>query len=426
MLNKLGLAAGLALTLSPLPALAAAPGEVLKTHLYDGTLQAGHEALKGQCADDNREACFASGTLGLAIAVEQLAQELYRYGAVTPNMLPLNYFGLNVNGSIHPANPEPEPITYDIFRTVLETFVTQLDTARAQLEQGGAAGDYVITLDPMQIKIDLNGDGEIGPQEAVSALWPALSGMGNMLAPPPGKTKPNSVAAAPDTSIGLDRADALWLAGYAQFAAAQTDLMLAHDFSAFFDAYMHRVFPQSNLPLARFSADDDDEFSGESDGDIADIIAGIHTLNFPVLDAERLANVRTRLLGVTALSRQNWEAILAETDDNRELVPSPTQTSVLPGMHVTAETVAAWRNALDTIDAVLEGELLLPHWRFEGQGFDLKAYFDTAKRTDVVMLLTGLDAMPFLKKGPVVDADSFADLTAVLGEDWPLYALWFN
>ena len=425
MLHKLGLAAAVALTLAPLPTQAATSGDLLKTHLYAGSFKAGHEALKGQCTDDNREACLASGTLGLAIAVEQLAQELYRYGAVMPNMLPLSYFGMNVGGSAHPANPKPEPITYEIFRSVLETFVTQLDTARAELEQGGAAGDYVVMLDPMQIKIDLDGDGKIGPEESVSALWPALSGMGDMLVTPPGKTKPNAPA-APDTSIGLDRADALWLAGYAQFSAAQTELILSHDFSAFFDAYMHRVFPKSNLPLSRFSADDDAEFSGESDGDIADLIAGVHTLNFPVLDAQRLANVRTRLMAVTALSRQTWEAILAETDDNRELVPSPTQTSVLPGMHVTTETVAAWRGALDTVDAVLDGKLLLPHWRFPGQGFDLKAYFETAKRTDVVMLLTGLDALPFLKKGPVLDTDSFADLTAVLGDDWPLYALWFN
>lgn len=424
MLHKLGLVAALALTLSPLPALAAAPGEVLKAHLYAGTFKAGHEALNGQCADDNREACFALGTLGVAIAVEQLAQDLYRYGAVTPQMLPLTYFGLSAGGS-YSTNPTPEPITYEIFRTVLETFVTQLDTARAELEQGGAAGDYVVSLDPMQIKIDLDGDGEIGPEESVSALWPALSGMGKMLVAPLGKTKPNA-ATVPDTSLGLDRADALWLAGYAQFAAAQTELILAHDFSAFFDAYMHRVFPKSDLPLAGFSVDPDAEFSGEGDADIADLIAGVHTLNFPVLNAERLANVRARLKSVTALSRQNWDAIVAETDDNRELLPSPTQTSVIPGMDVTAQTIVAWRTALDTVDQVLDGELLLPHWRFPGQGFDLKAYFETAKRTDVVMLLTGRDAMPFIKKGPVVDAESFADLTAVLGEDWPLYALWFN
>ena len=36
----------------------------------------------------------------------------------------------------------------------------------------------------------------------------------------------------------------------------------------------------------------------------------------------------------------------------------------------------------------LDGELLLPHWRFD-QGFDLKLYFETATETDLVMLFAG-------------------------------------
>src|SRR5690606_22384511 len=118
---------------------------------------------------------------------------------------------------------------------------------------------------------------------------------------------------------------------------------------------------------------------------IADIVAAIHTLDFPVTDAERLAGVLARLQKITALSRRNWELILAETDDSRELVPSPSQTSLVPDRPVTQETVDAWLATLDSIDRILTGELLLPHWRFK-QGFDLKAYFETATETDLVML----------------------------------------
>ena len=45
---------------------------------------------------------------------------------------------------------------------------------------------------------------------------------------------------------------------------------------------------------------------------------------------------------------------------------------------------------------------ILPHWRFK-QGFDLKRYFDTATETDLVMIVTGLGAVPFLAGGPVAD-----------------------
>ena len=72
-----------------------------------------------------------------------------------------------------------------------------------------------------------------------------------------------------------------------------------------------------------------------------------------------------------------------------------------------------------------ESLLLLPHWRFV-QGFDLKAYFETATRTDFVMIVTGLGAVPFLKDGPVADAESFAEANKVFGEQWLGYAFWFN
>jgi hypothetical protein len=163
----------------------------------------------------------------------------------------------------------------------------------------------------------------------------------------------------------------------------------------------------------------------DSDAFLADLIAAIHTADFPVTDAPRLAGVLERLKAITAFSRRNWELILAETDDNRELVPSPSQTSLLPGMTVTQETVDAWLATLATVDQILDGELLVPHWRFV-QGFDLKAWFETATETDLVMLLAGQGALPFIKPGPIADAQSFAEANRVFGAEWLNYAFWFN
>jgi hypothetical protein len=87
--------------------------------------------------------------------------------------------------------------------------------------------------------------------------------------------------------------------------------------------------------------------------------------------------------------------------------------------------IEAWRSMLDTVDRILEGELLLPHWRFE-RGFDLKAYFETAERTDLVMILTGYGALPFLADGPIVTTKHFAKAMEVFGEDFAGYLIWFN
>jgi hypothetical protein len=163
----------------------------------------------------------------------------------------------------------------------------------------------------------------------------------------------------------------------------------------------------------------------QSDNAIADALALIHELSWEVVEPERLQRVQVRLHEVTALSRRNWQAILAETDDNHELLPGPRQTGPNPEAKISDAQVQAWLATLDTADQILDGKLLIPHWRFQ-QGFDLNAYFQGARRTDMVMLITGYDALPYLKEGPIAGPESFRELTAAFGDAWLGYAFWFN
>ncbi|MFY8030879.1 MAG: hypothetical protein ACOVO5_03505, partial [Devosia sp.] len=225
--------------------------------------------------------------------------------------------------------------------------------------------------------------------------------------------------------VGFDRADAIWLAGYANVVPAQADFLLAHDFSDFVNSSFHRLFPAAGLPMQDYSNGGMLMLDPATDNAIADAITAIHTINWPVTDTARLKRVHARLGKIVALSRQNWDAILLETDDNRELLPSPRQTSLVPEGAVTDEMVAAWRATLDVADKILAGELLIPHWRFK-QGFDLNAYFETATRTDFVMILSGYGALPYLRDGPIATADSFAEANRVFGDNLLGYAFWFN
>jgi len=224
----------------------------------------------------------------------------------------------------------------------------------------------------------------------------------------------------------MDRADAIWLAGYTEVLAAQADFLLAHGFRRMMEATFHRVFPKAGLPMQDFMHSTAQlMLDPESDNAIADALALIHELSWDVTEPDRLKRVVARLRHVIALSRENWKAILAETDDNHELVPNPKQSGPTPDAKVSDEQVTAWLASLDTVDQVLDGKLLLPHWRFQ-KGFDLKAYFETVRRTDFVMLLTGYDALPFIKDGPVASADSFRQLNDAFGDAWLGYAFWFN
>src|SRR5690606_29627780 len=124
-----------------------------------------------------------------------------------------------------PPNPSPEPLDYAGVRAILEQFVEAMDVARTSLEQGGAAGDYVVLLDPLQVRIDVNGDGRADANESIARVFEQAFGMPSPDVPVRPTTQPTAPsrsrgqggplpapvdrAEAPDTTIGFDRADSL-------------------------------------------------------------------------------------------------------------------------------------------------------------------------------------------------------------------------
>lgn len=443
MLKRLAAAAALAALALPSPAQAGAAGDLTRRHLYEGTLAAGLEALAPLAAAGDQEARFGAGMLRFVQAVEHFAQALYRHGLAAPEagmmgsplLLPV------------PPNPGPEPLDYQKVRGILEVLASDMDAARALLEKAGERGDYVVPLDLLEFRVDIDADGKSGEDESVgSVISRAFGSDPSAFAPGPpplpapeekdkadkaGSEAPREAPAATpgpaaeEAIIGFDRADAIWLAGYSQVFAAQADFLLAHDFETTVNATFHRLFPRAGLPMQEYADRGMLMLDPASDNAIADLIAAVHTINWPVVEPDRLKRVLMRFQAITQLSRRNWEAILAETDDNKELVPSPKQVSLVPEARVTDEIIAAWMETLDAADRIIAGELLVPHWRFK-QGFDLKAYFETATHTDFVMLLTGYDATPFIKDGPVATAESFAAANRVFGDAFLGYAFWFN
>lgn len=406
-MRLLAVAAALAVTVTN--AQAGPAGDLLRQHLYAGTLAEGIEALSVPTLVADPEARFGVGLLTFAQGFEALGQGFYRHG--------LDIRGGREFGLFFPvpANPDPTPLDYAGFRDIVDDFVVAMDRAEAAF-QTARDGDYVVPVDLMRLRLELDGNGTATDDEMIGGL---------LLAMMSGSAAVTGSEEFPSVEIGFDAADAIWFSGYSQVFAAQGDFLLAHDFQQLFDVGFHRLFPRAGLLMQRYLTGGRVALDPESDAAIADAISVIHTLNWPVSDRARFQRVRDRLLSVIALSRQNWDAILKETDDNRELLPSPKQTSLIADARITDETVAAWRATLDTAERILNGELLVPHWRFR-QGFDLKAWFDDSTNNDLVLLFTGPDALPYLKDGPVADVQSFAAANAVFGNEWLGYAFWFN
>lgn len=417
-----GLMMSLGVAVASLPAGAVAQDspDLIRTHLYSGALAEGLAAMQVRAEEGDAEAAFGAGLFTFLLGVEAFAQPLYIHGFDPGRGAGAAATMLGIPLGRPTSRGTPEPLTYDDLRGYLEAFVTDMDTASELLLAASASDVFAVDIDVMRIRIDVNGDGVAEPDEAVGAFLAQVAGAGAELG------VEAEMLGAPEIIFAFDAADAIWLAGYSHILATQADFLLAHDFSDFFGSFLHRLFPGAGLPMETHRSTGTLFMDRDSDSMIADTIAAIHTISWPVTDKARLAGVAERLRNIIDLSRRNWAAILAETDDHLEFMPAPRQTPVHPDMAIDKAMVDAWLETLDALESIIAGDLLLPHWRFPDVGFDLAAYFERAERTDLVLLFSGYDALPFLRTGPIADAQSFDAANSVFGDAIWGYALWFN
>lgn len=376
--------------------------EALTRHLYAGTLAAGDAELEKIAGP---EASAARGMLAFVAAIEHLGQAMHRHGLETPEMRAM--MQLPIMRLPVPPNPNPEKIDYEKFRAIFARLVEDLDKAEAAMATG--RGEVKFTVDLLKVRLDLDGDGKAGDYESLSGMIQALMrGQGPM----PG-----------EALVAFDAADVHWLRGYGRFISAFTQFMLAHDFKTSFDKTFHVFFPKAGLPMAGLLLPPAP--NQMVDSAIGDAISFIHLINWPVVEPQRLVDVRTRLKAMAALSRESWAAARAETDNDKEWLPNAKQTGAMAPLPVTDEMIDGWLRVMGEFEAVLDGKKTIPHWRF-AQGMSLKRLFEESKSFDLVLLITGTDAALFLDNAPPSTDADWNNLMGVFQGNFLGYALWFN
>ncbi|WP_192183818.1 hypothetical protein [Mesorhizobium amorphae] len=371
-------------------------------------------ALEAAAPSDPASA-YAAGAGEFFTALEILAGGLHRHGFDSPQSFMLPLMRLPV-----PDNPNPEPLTYEEFRAILTAFRDRLEKSAATLGSVPADADIGMAIDLGRLGIDLNEDGQIAPDESAVAIMAALSR---------GGVQDN---AAPALTFRFDRADGYWLQGYAEFLMAQADFWLAHDFRSMFDGSFHMLFPRAKLPLQATLVPLDGGMNGSifsSEWRFADFISLVHLINWQVVEPERRQAARRHLLEMIRLSREDWKAIRAETDNDREWLPGPQQKGANPltGLEVGEEQVQAWLAALTMAEDLLEGRLLLPHFRIADKGINMKRFFDEPKPFDLVLSLTGPAIAPYLESGKILTGGEFDQIQRQFGgAGFLTFALWFN
>ena len=375
------------------------------------------DALRSAANKDNA-AKFGLGTVQFFSAIEGISQDMLKYGLASHDnelraMLPLPL----------PQNPTPATLTYDGLRAAIVDFETELEEARATLASVNAAEPVAISIQFDNARFNLTGQEEI-PNEL--RFFDLIAGAQSM--------NPGARSAQQEQKLTFrfDNADAIWLEGYSNVILSQIDFLLAHDFSRAYDASFHLFFPKSNLPLQNELIPNGYKGRGGmfgNEGMIADAISFIHLLDWPVVEPDRRADFARHMTEVARLSRANWDAINAETDNTNEWLPGPHQpgTHPLTGIEVTGQMVDGWMQSMDLLEDVMAGERLIPHWRFEGRGLNLKRYFEGTENFDPVLLLTGPGAIPYLEEGDVVSQREWRAIQNLVGQrNFGMVAAWFN
>lgn len=456
--------------------------------LYEGHTAEAVVLAEAQLAvrSDNQQVAFALGSAQFLKAVENLGQGLYRYGLRSD--LDASFYGISGLPFLRlpvPENPQPDQVTYDGLRNVLNRFVDDLAVAEATLADIGPE-EFDLPLDLARIRLDFDGDGKGSEQEGLLYSFAAVS----------------RITANTGFLFDFDQSDAPWLHGYCHLLSAMAHFPLAHDWETAFNETFHSLFPKSDLPSSYLERElinvraalevlidqygepprrpprlklppgwpKRGEYKSHSEwqkkigeweesdagqlylpsekykayeqalarweeyillksylsyGSIADLIVFIHLFNWPVVEPERMAAVRVHLLRMVELSRENWRRIQAETDNKNEWIPSPKQT-VIFRMRVDDNTVAAWHAFLDEFEAILEGRRLIKHWRYASKGVNLRRMFEEPRTFDPVLIAQGSAVIPYLEEGDLVTRGTAETMFDLFKGGFFAYFIWFN
>ena len=402
---------GLAVWLSPLVesrALADGVMTDVQADLANAHLSQADTVLNTRLAEapGDDQARFALGAVQFLAAIEHLGHGLYRHGL---NSGPGQHGRRSLLPALRipvPINPRPEELTYDAFQGLLRDFTAELDAAEKTL---AAIRDekVVMPLDLAQVRLDLNGDGAGGTDEGLIPLFEAF---GSRL---PAAQRNTGLA------VDFDWGDVAWLRGYCHLLQAIADVSLAYDWHEAFETTFPSYFPMPHSPNAKLGQSD------QSFSDILDIVAFIHLIRWQVVDRSRLLGVQQHLEAMVQSSQESWDRIGAETDNVREWIPNPQQVSAIGGVRITAETIEAWRLFLGDFQALLEGKKLLPHLRLAG-GLNLDRFFRESETFDLVLMIQGSAALPYLEQGDMASGRSWDRMVSLMGGNFLRYAIWFN
>ncbi|MFN3227835.1 MAG: hypothetical protein ACE360_16490 [Hyphomicrobiales bacterium] len=303
-----------------------------------------------------------------------------------------------------PANPAPEPFSGAVIETIFADLETQMEAARATLDQIDDNAQFTATIDVSSIWMDANIDG--ARQETEQLLSLGAVAIGGRRAVAALEEMPGALV------IDFDQSDAAWLAAYTHMLSSTSDMVLAFAPAAIIDEVMG-----AGAQLDALSRRNNPGFTG-NDARWADLAATVIRVLEQQPEADRTQSARMHMLAMVDDNRSFWQRVGAETDQTREWIPNDAQNSGL-GIDFPGGTGPAWLAVLDDLEALLEGELLAPHWRLGtrggSHGINIRTMFDEPQSYDLLGIIQGAGILYAVEEGTLISDANWRSFQTLVG-----------
>lgn len=369
---------------------------------------AGAEAALSALTDPTASDRFALGGVLFLGAVERALQTRWQTG-LSDGLAIMSDFPL-LRLPI-PENPAPDPFDPATVETLFRIMADDLSRAVDTLTPITDTDAVAVTIDTADLWFDINMNAIRDPGED----WSDVAGLalGGGLGPD-----------MPDLTIRFDTADAAWLSAYAHLLSAVSHAVLAlsptdtiANVIAARDA-METLSPNYTNPLSEYWLSDADKIA-----DLAAIFIGaIEQRPDPALTAA----FRDHLLAMIADNRTFWRRVALEQDNDAEWIPNKRQTSVLP-IVFPADTGARWLAVLSDAEAMLNGDLLIPHWRLAPDaGINLARLLADPPELDIIGIIQGQTLVPYMEQGRRIDGRNLMMFDQLVAGDAGLFMVILN
>ena len=310
-----------------------------------------------------------------------------------------------------PSNPDAE---FDpmFFEMALNDALNHLTEAERALESA-TDGEFGVVVNLGDFWFDINADGARDPWEGLTSII--------------GSMNPRRDFESFDGLIRFDTADADWLAAYVHAVAGVLDFALSLD-----PTPAIRTVYEGRTTIEQIAGIAQTPFIGDDDDALIDSIAAVLLTLEGVPDSTRTRAAHAHFKSMIAHNRSFWEKVGQETDDDREWLPNPGQTAAF-GVPVDDTMALAWQDVLDEIDAILDGEQLIPYWRVRPRfnaespiGLNLRRLLQDPPDMNIILWIQGAAAAPYLEEGSIADMNAWRQFLRMTPGNSFLQALWFN